>query len=261
MDNREIYHFMHNWILISNGVCRERDRVCVMKYYFTHKKMTTYNILYWSFYLAPCFCLKIFHHVSPYIKDAKICMLVHQVVLKCRKHNFLLLNGHLLIIEYTCSTWALLSTFLLAEKNKHENLPFMEKKCIKNVFGTFLSTCYSILSTWDAFELSFSCQICLFKESCLSKMILYFFPNEWALIYFILFFYFLHPIRLKEIFVQHNEHFLWLFMMIRGWKLITLALTIIVYVVGILVLSIVNLQSPSQKRSRNSRFFTDVSFF
>lgn len=48
--------------------------------------------------------------------------------------------------------------------------------------------------------------------------------------------------------------------MIRGWKLVTLVGTIIVYVVGILVLSIVNLQTPPQKRMRNSRFLTDVSF-
>ena len=48
--------------------------------------------------------------------------------------------------------------------------------------------------------------------------------------------------------------------MLRGWKLITLiALIIIVYIVGILVLSIANLQAPSQKRIRNSRFVTDVS--
>ncbi|CAG9804579.1 unnamed protein product [Chironomus riparius] len=46
--------------------------------------------------------------------------------------------------------------------------------------------------------------------------------------------------------------------MLRGWKLITLiALIIIVYIVGILVLSIANLQAPSQKRMRNSRFVTD----
>lgn len=49
--------------------------------------------------------------------------------------------------------------------------------------------------------------------------------------------------------------------MIRGWKLVTLVATIIVYVVGILVLSIVNLQSPPQKRMRNSRFLSDVSAF
>lgn len=47
--------------------------------------------------------------------------------------------------------------------------------------------------------------------------------------------------------------------MIRGWKLITLVGTILIYVVGILVLSIVNLQAPPQKRMRNSRFLTDVS--
>lgn len=48
--------------------------------------------------------------------------------------------------------------------------------------------------------------------------------------------------------------------MLRGWKFVGLSATIILYVLGILVLSIVNLQAPrNEKRARNSRFVTDVS--
>lgn len=46
--------------------------------------------------------------------------------------------------------------------------------------------------------------------------------------------------------------------MVRGWKLLALLATIIVYIIGILVLSIVNLQAQPHKRMRNSRFLTDV---
>ena len=48
--------------------------------------------------------------------------------------------------------------------------------------------------------------------------------------------------------------------MLRGWKFVGLAATIILYVLGILVLSIVNLQTPrNEKRGKNSRIVTDVS--
>lgn len=49
--------------------------------------------------------------------------------------------------------------------------------------------------------------------------------------------------------------------MVRGWKLLALFATIIVYIIGILVLSIVNLQAQPHKRMRNSRFLTDVRVF
>jgi hypothetical protein len=48
--------------------------------------------------------------------------------------------------------------------------------------------------------------------------------------------------------------------MLRGWKFVSLAATIILYVLGILVLSIVNLQTPrNEKRVKNGRLATDVS--
>lgn len=48
-------------------------------------------------------------------------------------------------------------------------------------------------------------------------------------------------------------------MMMRGWKFFGLSATIILYVLGILVLSIVNLQTPrNEKRARTSRFVTDI---
>lgn len=48
--------------------------------------------------------------------------------------------------------------------------------------------------------------------------------------------------------------------MLRGWKFVGLSATIILYVLGILVLSIVNLQTPrSERRGKNSRFGVDVS--
>lgn len=49
-------------------------------------------------------------------------------------------------------------------------------------------------------------------------------------------------------------------MMLRGWKFVGLSATIILYVLGILVLSIVNLQTPrTDKRGRHTRIVTDVS--
>ncbi|CRL01941.1 CLUMA_CG015069, isoform A [Clunio marinus] len=49
--------------------------------------------------------------------------------------------------------------------------------------------------------------------------------------------------------------------MLRGWKFVGLSATIILYVLGILVLSIVNLQTPrSEKRVKNSRYVTDVNY-
>lgn len=48
--------------------------------------------------------------------------------------------------------------------------------------------------------------------------------------------------------------------MMRGWKFLGLSATIMIYVLGILVLSIVNLQTPrNEKRARNSRYVTEVS--
>lgn len=50
--------------------------------------------------------------------------------------------------------------------------------------------------------------------------------------------------------------------MLRGWKFVGLSATIILYVLGILVLSIVNLQTPrNEKRGRNARYANDVSKF
>lgn len=49
-------------------------------------------------------------------------------------------------------------------------------------------------------------------------------------------------------------------MLLRGWKFVGLSATIILYVLGILVLSIVNLQAPrNEKRGKNSHIVTDVS--
>lgn len=48
--------------------------------------------------------------------------------------------------------------------------------------------------------------------------------------------------------------------MLRGWKFVGLSATIILYVLGILVLSIVNLQTPrNERRGKNSRYGVDVS--
>ncbi|CAO1408229.1 unnamed protein product [Diamesa serratosioi] len=44
---------------------------------------------------------------------------------------------------------------------------------------------------------------------------------------------------------------------LRGWRFFGLTITILLYVAGILVLSIVNLQNPQQRRNRNGRFYNN----
>ncbi len=46
-------------------------------------------------------------------------------------------------------------------------------------------------------------------------------------------------------------------MALRGWRFIGVTTVICVYVCGILILSILNLQNPPQRRIRNGRYYTD----
>lgn len=48
-------------------------------------------------------------------------------------------------------------------------------------------------------------------------------------------------------------------MALRGWRLFGVAGTIFVYIIGILLLSLMSIQTPSQKRSR-TRLYNEVNY-
>ena len=142
------------------------------------------------------------------------------------------------------------------EEEKHKKTPWVENWgsgwCFKIFMCVYVVNCYLFKKLfWNL--ISHVISRCHLKFD--THIVLVFFWQK-----FFLFFSLIFMLRRKiqtQKFIQIQA---WC-IMVRGWKLLALLATIIVYIIGILVLSIVNLQAQPHKRMRNSRFLTDVRKF